>query len=308
MSAIKIALENALKESGIKLEEIDAIAATGGPGLIGGVIVGTMFAKSLALGLDKPYIAVNHLEGHLLSPRLSNNLEFPYLMLLVSGGHCQFIAALGLNNYRILGETMDDAVGEAFDKTGKMLGMEYPSGPMIEKLALNGDPHKFQLPKPLYKRSGCAFSFSGLKTAVRELINSFPDSEESNDKSIHGLPLHISSTPHNYGVVNDICASFQYTVGEILKDRLENALKMFSGISDSKNFAIAGGVAANQYLRDKLETTLANYGFTMYAPPMNLCTDNGAMIAWAGVEHFREGHVSAQDFCPRARWRLDEAS
>jgi N6-L-threonylcarbamoyladenine synthase len=283
MTAMKIALEKALEESGMKLEELDAIAATGGPGLIGGVIVGTMFAKSLALGLGKPYIAVNHLEGHLLSPRLTNNLEFPYLMLLVSGGHCQFVAALGLGNYKILGETLDDAVGEAFDKTGKMLGMEYPAGPMIEKLALDGDPHKFELPKPLYKRPGCDFSFSGLKTAVREAV------------STKGV-WHI----------NDLCASFQYTVGEILKDRTINAIKMFSELSESKNFAIAGGVAANQYLRSQLQEILSKHGFTMYAPPMNLCTDNGAMIAWAGIEHFREGHVNTQDFCPKARWGLEE--
>lgn len=296
MSAIKLALEKSLEESGIKLEEVDAIAATGGPGLIGGVIVGTMFAKSLALGLNKPYIAVNHLEGHLLSPRLTNNLEFPYLMLLVSGGHCQFVAALGLGNYKILGETMDDAVGEAFDKTGKMLGMEYPAGPMIEKLALEGDPHRFELPKPLYKRPGCDFSFSGLKTAVSVIARSITRKQS--------MDCHIADAPRNDDL-HHVCASFQYTVGEILKDRTSNAIKMFSELSDSKNFAIAGGVAANEYLRGQLQELLSKNGFTMYAPPMNLCTDNGAMIAWAGLEHFHEGHVSSQDFCPKARWGLE---
>lgn len=282
MASIKIVYEMALKEAGLTIKQIDAIAATGGPGLIGGVIVGTMFAKTLALGLGIPYIAVNHLEGHLLSPRLSNNLEFPYLMLLVSGGHCQFVAALGLGEYKILGQTLDDAVGEAFDKTGKMLGLEYPAGPRIEQFALTGNPDAFKLPKPLFKRKGCDFSFSGLKTAVSVIARSV-------------------MTPQ----INDICASFQFTVGEILKDRLENALKMFEEISDSRNFAIAGGVAANQYIRLELGKLLLERGFTMFAPPMNLCTDNGAMIAWAGLEHHKNGYSSDQNFAPRARWSLE---
>lgn len=283
MKALDIALENALKEADISLDKIDAVAATAGPGLIGGVIVGTMFGKSLAYGLNKPYIAINHLEGHLLSPRITTDLEFPYLMLLVSGGHTQFVAALGLGEYKLLGSTMDDAVGEAFDKTGKMLGLEYPAGPLIEKMAKDGDPKRFQLPMPLKGRKNPDFSFSGLKTAVRELIAK--TSQED---------------------INDICASFQFTVGEILKERTKKALDAFSEISDSKNFAMAGGVGANQYLRTQLESILSEKGFSLHVPPMNLCTDNGAMIAWAGLERFRAGITNNQNFAPRAVWALDK--
>lgn len=281
MKSLDLVLKESLAKAKLDLKDIDAIAATGGPGLIGGVIVGTMFGKSLAYGLGKPYIAINHLEGHLLSPRITNDLEFPYLMLLVSGGHCQFVAALGLGKYKILGKTLDDAIGEAFDKTGKMLGMEYPAGPMIEQLALKGDPYRFKLPKPLYKRKNCDFSFSGLKTSVREIISK--SSKED---------------------INDICASFQYTVGEILVERLGNAIKAYREISDQKNFAIAGGVAANAYLRKILEDCLSSYDFRLYAPPMNLCTDNGAMIAWAGLERYKAGHTSSYDFTPKAVWGL----
>lgn len=282
MKALDIALSEALVEADISLSDIDAIAATGGPGLIGGVIVGTMFGKSLAYGLNKPYIAINHLEGHLLSPRITNNLDFPYLMLLVSGGHTQFVAALGLGDYKILGSTMDDAVGEAFDKTGKMLGLEYPAGPLIEKLAKDGDPKRFELPMPLKGRREPNFSFSGLKTAVRELI--------------------AKTGPED---INDICASFQYIVGEILKERTKKALDTFVEISDSKVFAMAGGVGANQYLRFQLESLLSEKGFSLYTPPMNLCTDNGVMIAWAGLERYRAGITNDQNFAPKAVWPLD---
>lgn len=282
MKAIDLALREALKEADIPLNDIDAIAATAGPGLIGGVIVGTMFGKSLAYGLKKPYIAINHLEGHLLSPRITNDLEFPYLMLLVSGGHTQFVAALGLGEYKILGSTMDDAVGEAFDKTGKMLGLEYPAGPLIESLAKEGDPQRFELPMPLKGRKEPNFSFSGLKTAVRELIAK--TSKED---------------------IKDICASFQFTVGEILKERTKKALDAFAEISDSKNFAMAGGVGANQYLRSELESVLSDRGFKLFCPPMNLCTDNGAMIAWAGLERFKAGIINDQNFAPKAVWPID---
>ena len=282
MKALDIALKNALEEADTSLEEVDAIAATAGPGLIGGVIVGTMFGKSLAYGLNKPYVAINHLEGHLLSPRITNDLEFPYLMLLVSGGHTQFVAALGLGEYKVLGSTMDDAVGEAFDKTGKMLGLEYPAGPLIEKMAKGGDPHRFELPMPLRGRKDPDFSFSGLKTAVSGLI--------------------VNSAKKD---MNDICASFQYVVGEILKERTSKALDVFAEISDSKNFAMAGGVGANQYLRAQLESALSEKGFKLYTPPMNLCTDNGAMIAWAGLERFKSGIINNQNFAPKAVWGLE---
>lgn len=282
MKALDIALSESLKESGISLEEVDAIAATGGPGLIGGVIVGTMFGKSLAYGLNKPYIAINHLEGHLLSPRITNDLEFPYLMLLVSGGHTQFVAALGLGKYKILGSTIDDAVGEAFDKTGKMLGLEYPAGPLIEQMAKDGDPKRFELPMPLKGRKEPNFSFSGLKTAVRELISK--TSKED---------------------IKDVCASFQFTVGEILKERTKKAIDAFAEISDSKNFAMAGGVGANKYLRSELESLLSEKGFNLYTPPMNLCTDNGVMIAWAGLERYKSGITNEQSFAPKAVWSLE---
>lgn len=283
MKALDMALKDALEEANISLQDVDAIAATGGPGLIGGVIVGTMFGKSLAYGLGKPYIAINHLEGHLLSPRITNDLEFPYLMLLVSGGHTQFVAALGLGKYKILGSTLDDAVGEAFDKVGKMLGFEYPAGPLIEKLAEKGDPNRFALPMPLKGRKNPDFSFSGLKTAARELI-----------------------AKSNKDDVNDICASFQYIVGEILKERTMKALDTFSEISDSKIFAMAGGVGANKYLRAQLETILSDRNYQLYTPPMNLCTDNGAMIAWAGLERFKAGLISDHNFAPKAVWRLED--
>jgi N6-L-threonylcarbamoyladenine synthase len=238
MSALHKATNEALKEAELDLKDIDGIAATGGPGLIGGVIVGTMFAKSLSFALKKPYIAINHLEGHLLSPRLTSDLEFPYLMLLVSGGHCQFVGALGLGDYRILGQTMDDAVGEAFDKTAKMLNLGYPGGPIIEELAIKGDHTKYQFPMPLAYRKGCDFSFSGLKTAVKDLVKSTPDLD-----------------------LNSLCASFQYTVGKVLAERTRNAIGIFETLSSSKNFAIAGGVAANKYLGLALKTELDKHGF-----------------------------------------------
>lgn len=284
MKALKLCLSKALEDAKIELNDIDAIAATAGPGLIGGVIVGTMFGKSLAYGVRKPYIAVNHLEGHLLSPRITSDLQFPYLMLLVSGGHCQFVAALDFGKYKILGTTLDDAVGEAFDKTGKMLGLDYPAGPMIEKLALKGNPKRFQLPKPLWNQPNCNFSFSGLKTAMRDLI-----AKQDIEEDIH-----------------DICASFQHVVGEVLIERTGKAIKAYRELSGSKNFAIAGGVAANKYLGDKMKNFLDSEGFDLYIPPMHLCTDNGAMIAWAGLERFQRGIFSAQSFAPKAVWNLEE--
>ena len=282
MKALRAATDEALKHAGLELKDVDAIAATAGPGLIGGVIVGTMFAKSLSFALNKPYIAINHLEGHLLSPRLTSDLSFPYLMLLVSGGHCQFVAALGLGDYKILGQTMDDAVGEAFDKTAKLLNLGFPGGPIIEQLAKEGNHMKYTLPMPLAHRKGCDFSFSGLKTAVRDLVASTKDLD-----------------------VNSLCASFQYTVGKVLVERTRNAIGMFEELSGSKNFAIAGGVAANKYLGAALKGELDKHGFKLHTPPMNLCTDNGAMIAWAGYERFIRGAVSNLDACPVARWNLE---
>lgn len=295
MHNLEQAVTRAFAEARLTIDDIDAIAVTGGPGLIGGVIVGTMFAKGLASASKKPFIAINHLEGHILTPRLTNDVAFPYLALLVSGGHCQFIAVLGLGNYQLLGETLDDAVGEAFDKTAKMLGLGYPGGPIIEKMAKLGDPHTYKLPLSMVERVGCDMSFSGLKTAVRKVISE----KEISDQFTW-----------------DICASFQYTVAEILAARSINAIKMFEdcclkhgvGVPNSKQFILSGGVAANMFLRSRLEIAIAGQGFSLIAPPLKLCTDNGAMIAWAGVERFALGLVDSTSFCPRAKWSLADLS
>lgn len=269
-----------MQEAGISFAQLDGIAATTGPGLIGGVIVGTMTAKALASVLRKPFIAVNHLEGHALTVRLTHGVEFPYLMLLMSGGHCQVLAVHGVGKYERLGGTLDDAAGEAFDKTAKLLKLPMPGGPSVEQAALQGDPKRFEFPLPLKGREGCDFSFSGLKTAVR---------------------LAAQSCALTTQDVADICASFQYTVGAVLKDRLTNALRTFTG---SRTLVIAGGVAANQYLRAQLEQLAAAHGYTLVAPPLKLCTDNAAMIAWAGLERFRLGFSDGLDTEPRARWPL----
>lgn len=280
----------ALQQSGLKLPDIDAVAATSGPGLIGGVIVGSMFGRALASVLQKPFIAINHLEGHALTARLTNNIKYPYLLLLVSGGHCQFVVVEELAKYKILGKTIDDAVGEAFDKVAKMLGLPFPGGPEIEKRAKFGDPHKYVLPKPIIHASGCDMSFSGLKTAVRLLIAKLVISEQE---------------------TNDIAASFQYVVGEVLSKKMTNAFKMYEElisdrISAAKTIVIAGGVAANQYLKNRLTTQASIFGYQLVAPPINLCTDNAAMIAYAGLERLENNLINSNNFCPRARWSLEE--
>ncbi len=285
---IETALSQALCEANITLKDINIIAATAGPGLIGGVIVSTNFSKAIALVLKKFFIAVNHLEGHALTTRLTDNISFPYLLLLVSGGHCQFVAVLGLGQYKILGQTLDDSLGEAFDKTAKLLGLGYPGGPIIEKLAKNGDPCKYTLPLSMVTKDGCNLSFSGLKTAVKQLILNV---ENLDDQTI-----------------NDICASFQYTVVKIIIARSINAIKMFNLITYSKYFVLSGGVAANLYLRSQLEIILKAYDFTLIAPPINLCTDNAAMIAWVGIEKYQNNITTSLDFVPKARWSLEDIS
>lgn len=278
---------NAIQESGLSLNDIDCIAATGGPGLIGGVIVGTVFAKSIASVLKKPFIAVNHLAAHALTIRLTNSINYPYLLLLASGGHCQYVAVLDFDKFVILGQTFDDAVGEAFDKTAKLLGLDYPGGPIIEQRALNGDSSRFKLPIAMSDRPGCDMSFSGLKTATRLLV----------DKN----KMHI-----NEQFINDICASFQYTIALILQNRSKNAINEFRKLASSNNFVIAGGVAANRYIYNSLSNSLAQEGFNVLTPPINLCTDNATMVAWAGYENYISGKVDGLDFCPRARWPLSE--
>ncbi|WP_039455077.1 tRNA (adenosine(37)-N6)-threonylcarbamoyltransferase complex transferase subunit TsaD [Candidatus Jidaibacter acanthamoebae] len=277
-------VHKALINAAISLKNIDAFAVTAGPGLIGGVLVGVMTAKALASVAKKPFIAVNHLEGHALTVRLTSDIEFPYLMLLVSGGHCQILEVLGVGKYKRLGATLDDAVGEAFDKVAKMLGLGYPGGVEIEKLAKLGNPNAFNFPKPLLNQNNCDFSFAGLKTAVKRTIDQTDDINKA-----------------------DVCASFQHVVAEIFCKKAENAIKIFRESHPySNNFVIAGGVAANLYIREKLQVVLERYNFNLYAPPVHLCTDNAAMIAWVGVERFKLGIVDSLNFEPRSRWLLEE--
>jgi len=274
----------ALAEAGLGLADLDGIAATGGPGLIGGVLVGVMTGKALAFAHDKPFLAINHLEGHALSVRLTEDVAFPYLLLLVSGGHCQLLTVRGPGRFERLGTTIDDAVGECFDKTAKLLGLGFPGGPAVEAAARGGDPQRFALPRPMWRKPGCDFSFSGLKTAVRQAAEKLPAGDAR--------------------AVADLCASFQRTVGDVLADRCANAL----ALAPSATLVVAGGVAANVYLRGRLETLAASHGARLVAPPIRLCTDNGAMIAWAGVERLRQGLTDALDFRPRPRWPLDSGS
>ena len=272
---------DALSEAKLGFADLDGIAATGGPGLIGGVMVGVMTAKAIAFAHDKPFLAVNHLEGHALSVRLTEDVSFPYLLLLVSGGHCQLLTVDGPGRFRRLGTTIDDAVGECFDKTAKLLGLGFPGGPAVERAALGGDAARFALPRPMWRKPGCDFSFSGLKTAVRQTAEKLPADDRQ--------------------AVADLCASFQRTVGDVLVDRCANAL----ALAPAKTLVVAGGVAANAYLRRRLETLTVLHGVRLVAPPVELCTDNGAMIAWAGLERLWLGMIDPLDFRPRPRWPLD---
>ncbi len=279
-------IRRALDTAGIGLADLDGIAATGGPGLIGGVIVGVMEAKAIALARGLPFIAVNHLEGHALTARLTASVPFPYLLLLVSGGHCQLLVVEGVGRYRRLGTTIDDAAGEAFDKGAKLLGLGYPGGPAIERAAAQGDPARFALPRPLKGRPGCDFSFSGLKTALRQTVESLG-----------------RLTP---GDVADLAASLQAAIGDSLVDRTSHAIAHFrAGYPQGRALVVAGGVAANAGLRRRLADLAGSGGLAFVAPPPALCTDNGAMIAWAGIERLRLGLVDGLDFAPRPRWPLD---
>lgn len=283
-------IRRALAEAGATLDEMDAIAVTGGPGLIGGVIVGVMTAKAVAAVKRKPFIAVNHLEGHALTARLTDDVPFPYLLLLVSGGHCQLLAVEGVGRYRKLGGTLDDALGEAFDKTAKMLGLGYPGGPALERLAKEGDPRRFRFSIPLQGRADSDFSFSGFKTSIRQEILALAEAGKMDEQA-----------------KADICASFQSTVAEILRDRLQHGLRRFrQDFPDAPRLVVAGGVAANQYLRGVLTDIAAGHGMGLIVPPPALCTDNAAMIAWAGLERFRLGMVDELTFEPRPRWPLEE--
>jgi N6-L-threonylcarbamoyladenine synthase len=279
-------IERALNDAGVALAELDGIAVTAGPGLIGGVMVGLTTAKALALGTGKPLIAVNHLMGHALTARLTHGVAFPFLLLLVSGGHCQLVGVGGANDFRLYGSTIDDAVGEAFDKTAKILGLPYPGGPAVEAAAKAGNPRAYSLPRPLLHkrngaRAGADFSFSGLKTAMRQLAQ-----QDIN--------------------VEDACASFQAAVIDILGDRSRIAMEMFRrDFPGSDRFVVAGGVAANQAIGEALTRLCREEAFVIRIPPPRLCTDNAAMIAWAGIERLRLGLTDGLDFAPRPRWPLD---
>lgn len=284
MQNLEYAISKALSDSNLTFEDIDAIAATTGPGLIGGVIVGTMFAKSISAAKNIPFISINHLEGHALTARLTDQVPYPYLLLLASGGHCQFIAVESLGKYHLLGETLDDAAGEVFDKVSKMLRMGYPGGPIVEKMAFGGDKNKFKFPLSMTDRKGCDMSFSGLKTAVLRVVEQEPIITEVFKK--------------------DICASFQDTVAKIFVSRSLNAAHLFQEKFQSKNFVLAGGVAANQHIRNLLSNRLKEVGFDLICPPVKLCTDNAAMIAYAGLERFQAGLLDDLKTCPQARWQL----
>ena len=255
---------------------------TAGPGLIGGLIVGVMTAKAICLAHGLPLVAVNHLEGHALSSLIVASAPFPYLLLLASGGHCQILEVQGVGSYRLLGGTLDDALGETFDKVAALIDLPYPGGPSVEHLACDGDPNAFIFPRPLCRTRGCDFSFSGLKTAVR-------------------LAVEKQSRPMSDRIRADICASFQAAAIDCLSDRLEQALKIGAG----QSLVVAGGVAANRAVRAALESLAARHGRPFYAPPLGLCTDNGAMIAYAGERRLRLGLVDGLDVKPRPRWELE---
>ncbi|MGB0681182.1 MAG: tRNA (adenosine(37)-N6)-threonylcarbamoyltransferase complex transferase subunit TsaD [Magnetovibrionaceae bacterium] len=277
-----------LIEGGTTLDRVDVIAATAGPGLIGGVMVGLTTAKALALVARKPLVCVNHLEGHALTARLTSDVDYPYLLLLVSGGHCQLLIVEGVGRYKRLGTTIDDALGEAFDKSAKLLGLGYPGGPAIEKIAKQGNPERFPLPRPMKGRPGCDFSFSGLKTAVRQAAEGLPEG------------------PFQEQDLADLAASFQAAAGDVLLERTSKALKIFKEIHPGGGaLVVAGGVAANQSLNARLNTLASKQNLPLVVPPPKLCTDNGAMIAWAGLEKWRELGADPLDFKARPRWPLD---
>ncbi len=284
---VDVLIARALAQARVSPKDLDGVAAAAGPGLIGGVLVGLMAAKGIAIAIGKPLLAVNHLEAHALTARLTAGVAFPFLILLASGGHTQILAVKGVGDYDRLGATVDDAIGEAFDKTAKLLGLTYPGGPAIEAAAKGGDPERFALPRPMLGRPNADFSLSGLKTAVRHTAES-------------AAPLR----PRD---VADICASFQAAVVDVVEDRMRMGLKLFrEGLGRAPTaVVIAGGVAANMALRQALERFCAQAGLPMVAPPPRFCTDNGAMIAWAGVERLRLGLTDPLDVAARPRWPLD---
>lgn len=290
---LDLCVEEALAQAGVALRELDGVAVTAGPGLIGGVLAGVMCAKGIAAGAGLPLVGVNHLAGHALTPRLTDGLAFPYLMLLVSGGHCQFLLVSGADDFTRLGGTIDDAPGEAFDKTAKLLGLPQPGGPAVEAEALGGDAARFAFPRPLLDRPGCDMSFSGLKTALlraRDALVAEKGGITRQDRA-------------------DLCAGFQAAVRDVMAEKSRRALADYLALAPRQPaFAVAGGVAANRSLRAALEAIADAAGVRFVAPPLRLCTDNAAMIAWAGIERFRLGLRDDMTLAARPRWPLDRRS
>ena len=281
-------VEKAISDSGKKIEEIDAVASTAGPGLIVCLSVGLSFGKAFASAINKPFIAVNHLEGHALSPKLNSHLNYPYLLLLISGGHSQYLSVQGLGKYKRLGTTIDDALGEAFDKTAKLLGIEFPGGPQIEVLAKKGDPERYNLPKPIFNKGGCNLSFAGLKTAILKISKSIKTEQEK----------------------FDLAASFQKTIEKIIYKKSKVALDQYKKIIGNKSnkFVIAGGVAANKNIRSILTKLCEEENFDAIFPPVEFCGDNAAMIAIAGLEKYKLNQFNELDFSAKPRWALDESA
>ncbi|WP_377510106.1 tRNA (adenosine(37)-N6)-threonylcarbamoyltransferase complex transferase subunit TsaD [Octadecabacter sp. R77987] len=286
-------VEDALQQAGLSLADVDAISVTAGPGLIGGVLSGVMCAKGLSVATGKPLIGVNHLAGHALTPRLTDGVAFPYLMLLVSGGHCQFLLVAGPDSYRRLGGTIDDAPGEAFDKAARLLALPQPGGPSVEQAARAGNPDTYKLPRPLLDRAGCDMSFSGLKTALLRTRDAIMVEHG-------GLPVHARS---------DLCASFQQAVADVLAEKSRRALEIYLALNPAKPvLAVAGGVAANAAIREALQAVCAKLDTVFVAPPLALCTDNAAMIAYAGLTRFACGDHDDLALSARPRWPLDKTS
>ena len=283
-------ISNAMSGAGARFADLDAIAVTAGPGLIGGLLVGMTTARSIAAASGKPLIAVNHLEGHALTARMTDGTDYPYLLLLVSGGHTQLILVQDLGSYHRWGTTIDDALGEAFDKTAKLLGLGYPGGPRVEQAAAQGDPRRFAFPRPMIGRDGLDFSFAGLKTAVRLAAE--------------------KAAPLSQSDIADICAGFQAAVCDCLRNRTERALRRYMSACEPARptLVVAGGVAANCTIRGVLKDAAGALGCAFAVPPQSLCTDNGAMIAWAGLERLCRGAAFNSDMTPRARWPLDDQS
>ena len=282
---IDIIIKKAMEDSKCEFTELDGVAATAGPGLLVCLMVGLSAGKSIAGILKKPFLAINHLEGHALTPRIFNKVEFPYLLLLVSGGHTQFLIVDGIGKYKRIGTTIDDALGETFDKTAKMIGLEFPGGPKIEKLAENGNKNAYVLPRPILNHPGCNLSFAGLKTAILQLSSKIKSEKDK----------------------ENLAASFQKTINEILNVKCKSAMNEFSSThkKSKKVFVISGGVAANKSIRKNLDQLSKEMGFENFFPPIELCSDNAAMIAWAGIERFKKGIKDNLDVLAKPRWPLD---